>query len=123
MERKIYSFIINIKVVLYIMGNNYAVVVKNLNKTYGKKQVLKNVSFNISHNEIVGFIGPNGAGKSTTMKCLCNLVIPDSGEIEICGVDLFADKEKALSYQASLIESPGLYLDMTGRKNMELIAK
>ncbi|HLR35080.1 MAG TPA: ABC transporter ATP-binding protein [Tissierellales bacterium] len=105
------------------MDNNHAVVVKNLNKAYGKKKVLKDVSFNISHNEIVGFIGPNGAGKSTTMKCLCNLVIPDSGEIQICGVDLFKEKEKALSCQASLIESPGLYLDMIGRKNIELIAK
>jgi len=105
------------------VDNNHAVVVKNLNKAYGKKKVLKDVSFNISHNEIVGFIGPNGAGKSTTMKCLCNLVIPDSGEIQICGVDLFKEKEKALSCQASLIESPGLYLDMIGRKNIELIAK
>lgn len=105
------------------MDNNYVVVVENLNKTYGKRHILKDVSFKISHNEIVGFIGPNGAGKSTTMKCLCNLVIPDSGKIQICGIDLFKDKERALSKQASLIESPGLYLDMTGRKNIHLISK
>ena len=105
------------------MDNNYAVVVENLNKTYGKRHILKDVSFKISHNEIVGFIGPNGAGKSTTMKCLCNLVIPDSGQVQICGVDLFKDKDRALEQQASLIESPGLYLDMTGRKNIKLISK
>ncbi|MBU5425831.1 ATP-binding cassette domain-containing protein [Tissierella pigra] len=105
------------------MNNKYVVVVENLNKTYGKRHILKDVSFKISHNEIVGFIGPNGAGKSTTMKCLCNLVIPDSGKIQICDVDLFKEKEKALSYQASLIETPGLYLDMTGRKNIHLISK
>lgn len=105
------------------MRNDYVVEVENLNKTYGKRQILKDVSFKILHNEIVGFIGPNGAGKSTTMKCLCGLVIPDCGKIQICGVDLFKEKEKALSYQASLIESPGLYLDMTGRKNIRLIAK
>lgn len=105
------------------MDNNYVVVVENLNKTYGKRHILKDVSFKISHNEIVGFIGPNGAGKSTTMKCLCNLVIPDSGKIQICGINLFKEKERALSKQASLIESPGLYLDMTGRKNIQLISK
>lgn len=105
------------------MDNNYAVVVENLNKTYGKRHILKDVSFKIFHNEIVGFIGPNGAGKSTTMKCLCNLVIPDSGKVQICGVDLFKEKDRALEQQASLIESPGLYLDMTGRKNIKLISK
>ncbi len=99
------------------------VVVENLNKYYGKRHILKDVSFNIKKNEIVGFIGPNGAGKSTTMKCLCNLVIPDSGKIIIDGYDLFKERENALRSQASLIESPGLYTDMTGRKNLDIFAK
>mgnify|MGYP000480305664 FL=1 len=100
----------------------YVLEVKGLNKTYGKKRVLNNVTFNVKHNEIVGFIGPNGAGKSTTMKCICNLVYPDSGEIIINGYDLFKERKKALESQASLIESPGLYQDMTGRENIQLIA-
>lgn len=99
------------------------VVVENLNKYYGKRHILKDVSFNIKKNEIVGFIGPNGAGKSTTMKCLCDLVIPDSGKIIIDGYDLFKERENALRVQASLIESPGLYTDMTGRKNLYIFAK
>ncbi|GAB6108939.1 ABC transporter ATP-binding protein [Fusibacter bizertensis] len=99
------------------------VIVKNLNKHYGKRHILKDVSFDIFKNEIVGFIGPNGAGKSTTMKCLCNLVIPDSGEIVINGYDLFKERENALRSQASLIEAPGLYRDMTGRKNLQIFAK
>ena len=98
------------------MSNEYVVEVKDLNKTYGKKKVLDNVSLYVKPNEIVGFIGPNGAGKSTTMKCLCNLIYPDSGEIKINGYDLFKDREKALGSQAALIESPGLYQDMTGKK-------
>ena len=105
------------------MNENYVVEVKNLNKTYGKKKVLDNVSFYVSANKIVGFIGPNGAGKSTTMKCVCNLIYPDSGEITINGYDLFKEREKALEAQAALIESPGLYLDMTGRENIKLIAR
>lgn len=105
------------------MEKRPVVVVENLNKSYGKRHILKDVSLEVFQNEIVGFIGPNGAGKSTTMKCICGLVIPDNGKIEICGVDISKEKEKALEYQASLIESPGLYLDMTGRKNIQLIAK
>ena len=104
------------------MLNEYVLEVKNLNKTYGKKRVLNNVSLNVRHNEIVGFIGPNGAGKSTTMKCICNLIYPDSGEIIINGYDLFKEREKALGFQAALIESPGLYQDMTGKENIKLIA-
>lgn len=104
------------------MPDEYVLEVKGLNKTYGKKRVLNNVTFNVKHNEIVGFIGPNGAGKSTTMKCICNLVYPDSGEIIINGYDLFKERKKALESQASLIESPGLYQDMTGRENIQLIA-
>lgn len=105
------------------MGENYVVEVKNLNKTYGKKKVLDDVSLYVKPNEIVGFIGPNGAGKSTTMKCICNLIYPDSGEIKINGYDLFKNREKALESQAALIENPGLYQDMTGRENINMIAK
>ena len=83
------------------MTNEYVLEVKGLNKTYGKKRVLNNISLNVKHNEIVGFIGPNGAGKSTTMKCICNLVFPDSGEIIINGYDLFKEREKALEVQAA----------------------
>lgn len=99
------------------------VVVENLNKHYGKRHIVKEVSFDIYKNEIVGFIGPNGAGKSTTMECLCNLIIPNSGKIVIDGYDLFKERENALRCQTSLIESPGLYLDMTGRKNFHIFAK
>lgn len=105
------------------MSNELIVSVKHLNKFYGKRKVLDDISFDIYHNEIVGFIGPNGAGKSTTMKCLCNLIYPSSGEITINGYDIYRHRENALSCQASLIESPGLYMDMTGYDNMKLIAK
>ena len=105
------------------MSENYVVEVKDLNKTYGKKKVLDDVSLYVKPREIIGFIGPNGAGKSTTMKCICNLIYPDSGQITINGYDLFKEREKALSSQAALIESPGLYQDMTGRENIELIGK
>jgi ABC-2 type transport system ATP-binding protein len=102
--------------------SEYVLEVTNINKSFGKKHVLKDVTFNVKPHEIVGFIGPNGAGKSTTMKCICNLIYPDSGSIKVNGYDLFKEREKALGSQAALIESPGLYMDMTGRENIKLIA-
>lgn len=94
--------------------------VLNLCKSYGNHLVLDDISFSIRENEIVGFIGPNGAGKSTLMKCLCGLIHMDSGNVTICGHDIQSQREKALSHQASLIESPGLFFNMTGYENLEI---
>lgn len=96
--------------------------VKDLNKFYGKHQVLKNLSFTLEQGEIVGFIGPNGSGKSTTMKCIANLVFPNSGEITIAGHDLFKARRQALSHLSALIEAPGLYFNLSGLDNLLLFA-
>jgi ABC-2 type transport system ATP-binding protein len=55
--------------------------VKNLFKSYGKKQILKNVSFHLNKGESLGILGPNGAGKTTLLKVICGLIIPSSGTI------------------------------------------
>lgn len=96
--------------------------VKNLNKSYGKLHVLKDLSFSLNTGEIIGFIGPNGSGKSTTMKCIANLVFPDTGEINIAGHDLFKARNKALSHLSALIEAPGLYFNLNGVDNLHLFA-
>ncbi len=103
--------------------SNKVLEVKGLNKYYGKAHVLKDVNFDIYENEIVGFVGHNGSGKSTTMKCICNLIYFDSGEVKVCGYDLKKDRNKALSLQASQIEHPGLYGDLSGYDNLILMAK
>ena len=72
------------------------VEVKSINKFFGKKQVLKNVSFNICEGQILGFIGPNGAGKTTTIKLLLGLQKIDSGNVLINGFDVEKDFEKAI---------------------------
>lgn len=96
--------------------------VEDLSKSYGKKVVLNHISFSIFEQEIVGFIGPNGAGKSTLMKCLCGLIHMDLGSVNLCGYDLNTQREKVLSYQASLIENPGLFYNMSGLENLEIFA-
>lgn len=65
--------------------------VENICKKYPSFE-LKNVSFNIERGFITGFIGANGAGKTTTMKCITNLVKPDSGTVEMFGKDYFTNE-------------------------------
>ena len=96
--------------------------VKKLNKSFGNKQILKDVSFTINEGEILGFIGPNGAGKTTTIKLMLGLQSIDSGEVIIDGYDIKKDFEKAIRSVGAIVESPDLYMYLSGRQNLELIA-
>ncbi|MCZ7382577.1 MAG: ABC transporter ATP-binding protein [Candidatus Methanoperedens sp.] len=58
---------------------------------HGKKEVLKNVSVDIEEGEIFGILGPNGAGKTTLISILSTLTIPDSGKVEVFGIDALSD--------------------------------
>lgn len=98
------------------------VEVKNVVKSFKDKVVLNHVSFRMQPGEIVGFVGQNGAGKSTLMKCMCNLMDVDRGSILIGGKDVSKNREEALSYVSCMIEGPGLFENMTGKENLELIA-
>ncbi|WGS64357.1 ABC transporter ATP-binding protein [Marinitoga aeolica] len=63
--------------------------VKNLKKVYKYKnktiEAVRGISFEVNQGEIIAFLGPNGAGKTTTIKSICGLVLPTSGEINVCG--------------------------------------
>ena len=96
--------------------------VKNINKKFGKKQVLYDVSFKIEEGEILGFIGPNGAGKTTTIKMILGLQSINSGEVYINGYDIKKDFSKAISSVGAIVESPDLYMYLTGKQNLKLIA-
>lgn len=97
------------------------VEVKNVNKKFGKKKVLKDVSFSIKAGDILGFIGPNGAGKTTTIKLMLGLQKIDSGTVLINGYDIVKDFSEAILKVGAIVESPDLYMYLTGRKNLELI--
>ncbi len=87
--------------------------VKNLSKSYGSKQAVKDISFTAHENEILGFLGPNGAGKSTTMNILTGYLSSTGGQALINGVDILEDPVTAKKDIGYLPELPPLYLDMT----------
>ena len=59
--------------------------IEKLNKSYGERSVLKDLTLHIQAGEIYGLLGPNGAGKTTTINILCNLLNADSGQVSING--------------------------------------
>lgn len=95
---------------------------ENLCKTFGKKQILKNVSFEIYEGDILGFIGPNGAGKTTTIKLILGLQGITQGKVLINGFDIEKEFEKAIKKVGAIVENPDLYMYLTGYENLQLMA-
>lgn len=71
--------------------------VNQLCKRYGSRDAVRDLSFDVRRNEIVGLLGPNGAGKTTTISMLIGVLEPDAGRIAINGRDLFSDRAAALA--------------------------
>ena len=71
--------------------------VEGLCKSYGAVRAVDGVSFRVAPGEIVGLVGPNGAGKTTTINMILGVLAPSAGRIEIEGVDLKADRSRALN--------------------------
>lgn len=97
--------------------------VKNLVKNYGDKQAVKDISFTVSDNEVLGFLGPNGAGKSTTMNILTGYISMTSGEVKICGTDILEDPITAKKSIGYLPEQPPLYPEMTVTEYLSFAAE
>ena len=95
---------------------------ENLNKLIGKKQILKDVSFEVEAGDILGFIGPNGAGKTTTIKLILGLQSISSGSVQINGYDIKKNFEKAIEKVGAIVENPDLYMYLSGYENLRLIA-
>ena len=101
---------------------DYILKVDHLNKKYGDKIVLKDLSFNVKKGEIFGFIGSNGTGKSTTIKCLTNIVNYDSGDIIINGFSLDKNPIDAKKSFGLIMEEPCVYEDMSGKEFVSFTA-
>ena len=86
--------------------------VHNLSKYYGDYPAVREVSFDVSRGQIVGFLGPNGAGKSTTMRILAGYITATSGNATIDGKDVFWDPIEARRRIGYLPESCPLYTEM-----------
>lgn len=96
--------------------------VQNLNKNYKEIIAVKNVSFDVSENEIFALIGPNGAGKSTALKMIATLLTPSSGTAVVCGYDIIKEPEKVRSCISYLAEEAGAYKNLSGLSYLKFMA-
>jgi len=100
-----------------------AIDVRGLNKSFGDKHVVRDVSIRVEEGRITGFLGPNGAGKTTTLRLLCGLLTPDSGEGEVLGLD-FRTRTDAIKRQTGyMTQRFSLYDDMTIEENLTFVAR
>jgi ABC-2 type transport system ATP-binding protein len=97
------------------MSEPSTIKVKQLTRTFDNTHAVDGISFNVAAGSVTALLGGNGAGKTTTLAMLLGLLIPDSGEIEILGVDMVNNRAQALPEMN--FSSP--YLDLPGRLTVE----
>lgn len=103
-----------------------SIIVKNLTKTYGKKNekilAVENVSFEVDSGEIFGLIGPDGAGKTTIFRILTTVLLPDSGEVSIENLEIVKDYKELRKILGYMPGKFSLYQDLTIEENLEFFA-
>jgi len=97
-------------------------VIKNLEKSYGKFKALNGLNLEIEKGEIFGFIGPNGAGKSTTMKIVSGLLSPDSGEVYVDGIDAIKNNKALKDKIGYMPDFFGVYDNLRAIEYLEFYA-
>ena len=95
---------------------------RNLSKHYGNRLAVNNLNLEVRRGEIFGFLGPNGAGKTTTIRMALGLIAPTSGSVEILGRDVATQRANVLPRVGALVETPALYLYLSGRDNLRAVA-
>ncbi len=86
--------------------------VENLTKRYAGQPAIRDLNFEVSQGEIMGFLGPNGAGKTTTMRILAGFMPPTSGRASVAGFDVFKQSLQARAHLGYMPENVPLYSDM-----------
>ncbi len=97
--------------------------VESLTKAYRRRVILDAVSIDVRAGEAVAVIGPNGAGKSTFLGCLTGERLPDSGSVEVCGIDPFSDPAGVAGVMGFVPEHPFLYGELTVSETLRFISE
>lgn len=102
------------------MIHPYALEVKELKKSYGGRQVVNGLSFNVKQGEIVGLLGPNGAGKTTAFYMAIGLIKPDAGQVLFNQVDVtqYPIHKRAQMGMGYLAQEPSIFRALTVEENI-----
>ena len=102
--------------------NTSAIEIQNLSRRYGKLDAVNGLSLNVRAGRCYGFFGRNGSGKTTTIKCLLNLLRPDSGSVRVFGLDPRKDEVAVKSRLAYVPDMVAFYPWMTVSETLEYLA-
>jgi ABC-2 type transport system ATP-binding protein len=97
--------------------------VQNLNKRFGDKHVVNNVSLQVARGEIFGFLGPNGSGKTTSIRLMCGLLTPDSGTGTCLGYDIRTESAQIKRNVGYMTQRFSYWEDLTIRENLDFVAR
>lgn len=104
-------------------ASSIAIDVKGLTKSFSGREVVHDLSMQVKRGSIYGFLGPNGSGKTTTIRILCGLLTPDSGEGTCLGYDIRRDADKIKRKVGYMTQRFSLYQDLSVRENLEFVAR
>jgi ABC-2 type transport system ATP-binding protein len=99
-----------------------AIEVRGLSRVFGRFRAVDNLSFTVERGQIFGFLGSNGAGKSTTIRMLCGLLLPTSGEALVDGIDVGKDPEAVKRRIGYMSQRFSLYARLTVDENIRFYA-
>ena len=102
--------------------NNFTVKVEGLTRKFGDFVAVDNINLRIEKGEIFGFLGPNGAGKSTTIKMLCGLLLPTSGNGFVNGYDVMKESEEIKKHIGYMSQRFSLYDDLKVEENINFFS-
>ena len=103
--------------------SDIAIDVRGLSKSFDGREVVHDLSMQVKRGTIYGFLGPNGSGKTTTIRMLCGLLTPDSGEGNCLGYDIRRDADKIKRQVGYMTQRFSLYQDLSVRENLEFVAR
>ena len=104
-------------------GDDYAIDVRGLNKQFGRKHAVNDLALQVEKGEIFGFLGPNGSGKTTTIRMLCGLLTPDSGEGQCLGYDVLHESAAIKRQVGYMTQRFSLWDDLTIEENLDFVAR
>ena len=105
------------------VDDGIAIDVEGLTKKFGDRTVVRNLSMQVKRGSIYGFLGPNGSGKTTTIRMLCGLLTPDSGEGSCLGYDIRTEADKIKRHVGYMTQRFSLYQDLSIQENLEFVAR
>ena len=106
-----------------VAASDIAIEARGLSKSFNGREVVHDLSMQVKRGSIYGFLGPNGSGKTTTIRMLCGLLTPDSGEGTCLGYDIRHDADKIKRHVGYMTQRFSLYQDLSVRENLEFVAR